>query len=290
MPFKPDSPKVNPENTDTQNLVGARQIERFLRVFRVGDRVITYDPASRKYLAGDIEGDPRYRLGEIGGLPLVRAVKWQGEVSRDELSLPTRNSLGAISTLLQVPDTAAAEIEAKLAGRPAAAKPKIEEDAAQDEKELLRDIQARSHEFVKDKISQLDWAQMQLLVAGLPRAMGYKTRVSPPGSDRGKDIVASPDGFGFESPRIVVEVKHRRGTMGAPEVRSFLGGRHKDDKGLYVSTGGFTREAQYEAERSNIPLTLMDLDELAKAVAEYYDRMDTETRSLVPLIRVYWPS
>ena len=91
-------------------------------------------------------------------------------------------------------------------------------------------------------------------------------------------------------PRIVVEVKHRRGTMGAQEIRSFLGGRHQNDKGLYVSTGGFKREAQYEAERSNIPLTLMDLDELAKAVAEYYDRLDTETRSLVPLIRVYWPS
>lgn len=56
---------------------------------------------------------------------------------------------------------------------------------------------------------------MQDLVAGLLRAMGYKTRVSPSGPDRGKDIVASPDGFGFESPRIVVEVKHRQGAIAA---------------------------------------------------------------------------
>jgi restriction system protein len=47
---------------------------------------------------------------------------------------------------------------------------------------------------------------MQQLVAGILRAMGYKTQISPPGVDRGKDIVASPDGFGFEHPRIVVEV------------------------------------------------------------------------------------
>lgn len=79
--------------------------------------------------------------------------------------------------------------------------------------------------------------------------MGYKTRISPQGSDRAKDIIASPDGFGFEQPRIVVEVKHRKETMGAPEIRSFLGGRHKDDKGLYVSTGGFTTQARYEAEK-----------------------------------------
>ncbi len=84
---------------------------------------------------------------------------------------------------------------------------------------------------------------MQDLVAGILRAMGYKTLVSPAGADRGKDIIASPDGFGFEPPRIVVEVKHRNARMGSSEIRSFLGGRHKDDRGLYVSTGGFTKEA-----------------------------------------------
>ena len=78
--------------------------------------------------------------------------------------------------------------------------------------------------------------------------------------------------------------------MGATDIRSFVGGRHKDDKGLYVSTGGFTKEAHYEAERSSIPLTLMDMDDLAQAVAEYYDRMDMETRAMLPLIRIYWPA
>ncbi len=48
-------------------------------------------------------------------------------------------------------------------------------------------------------------------------------------------------GLGFDSPRIVVEVKHRRGAIGSIETRSFVGGRHKDDKGLYVSTGGFNK-------------------------------------------------
>jgi restriction system protein len=50
--------------------------------------------------------------------------------------------------------------------------------------------------------------------------------------------------------RIVVEVKHRNGQMGSQQIRSFLGGRHKDDRGLYVSTGGFTKDALYEAERA----------------------------------------
>ena len=281
--------EMNPENTETQNLVAARQIARFLLDFQLGDRVVSYDPASRKYLVGTIDGSARHQPGDIPGLGTARAVKWEGEVARDELSVTTRNSLGAISTLFRVPDTAAAEIEATLAGQPPVQPAQAETENVADEAGLLRDVQARSHEFIKDRISSLDWEQMQLLVSGLLRAMGYKTRVSPLGPDRGKDIVASPDGFGFESPRIVVEVKHRRGAMGSQEIRSFVGGRHKDDKGLYVSTGGFTKDAQYEAERSSIPLTLMDIDDLALAVAEYYDRMDMETRALLPLIRVYWP-
>jgi restriction system protein len=35
-----------------------------------------------------------------------------------------------------------------------------------------------------------------------------------------------------------------------------------------VSTGGFTKEARYEAERASTPLTLMDLDQLVEAVTE----------------------
>ena len=77
--------------------------------------------------------------------------------------------------------------------------------------------------------------------------------------------------------------------IGAQDVRSFVGGRHRDDKGLYVSTGGFSREALYEADRANIPLSLMDLDELVKQVVEHYEKMDVETRRLLPLKKFYWP-
>ncbi|MBB5192286.1 putative Mrr-cat superfamily restriction endonuclease [Silvimonas terrae] len=131
---------------------------------------------------------------------------------------------------------------------------------------------------------------MQELVAGVLRAMGYKTRISPSGSDRGKDIVASPDGLGFEDPRIVVEVKHRAAAMGSQEIRSFLGGRHDNDRGLYVSTGGFTKDARYEAERARIQVTLMDLDDLVRSIIEHYERMDIDTQRLVPLRKLYWPA
>src|SRR4051812_16314202 len=132
---------------------------------------------------------------------------------------------------------------------------------------------------------------MQDLVAGILRAMGYKTQVSPKGADRGKDIVASPDGLGLSPPRIKVEVKHRTRTpMGTQEVRSFIGGLRGDDRGLYVSTGGFTKEAEYEAERASVPVNLLDLDALATLVTQHYEHMDSDGRALVPLTRFYWPT
>lgn len=269
--------------------MSAGQVWRFFQDIKPGDKVLTYDPARRVYLVGTVLGNYEHMVGIVEDLPNIRRVKWDGEVSRDAISVSTKNSLGAISTLFRISEEGAKEIESLVAGKTVAEHTTIQDEIAE-EKDVLRDIQARSHEFIKDELSKLDWEQMQRLIAGLLRAMGYKTRISPQGPDRGKDIIASPDGFGFEAPRIVVEVKHRRGAMGSQEIRSFVGGRHKDDKGLYVSTGGFTKDAQYEAERSSIPLTLMDLDEIADAITDHYETMDSETRALLPLTRIYWPT
>ena len=155
---------------------------------------------------------------------------------------------------------------------------------------MKEDIAAQSHEFIKDKILELGWEEMQELVAGILRGMGYKTIVSAKGPDRGRDIIASPDGLGLSEPRIVVEVKHRKGQMGSPEIRSFTGGMRPGDKGLYISTGGYSKEAKYEAERSNNPVTLVDSDMLVNLIIQYYDKFDTEARSLVPLTKIYWPT
>lgn len=119
--------------------------------------------------------------------------------------------------------------------------------------------------------------------------MGYRTQLTNPGADRGYDIFASPDGLGLQEPRIFVEVKHHTAPIGAPAIRSFLGARRPGERGLYVSTGGFTREAHYEAERSQIPILLVNMQKLRHLLLEHYDQLDTASRALVPLQRLYWP-
>lgn len=282
---------VWPDTKSQAIAMSAGQLHRFVNEMEVGDTVVTYDPSRRVYLVGEISGPYRYDTAIDPEDAQYRPARWQGEVSRDLLSVESRNSLGAISTLFRIPSEVASELRRALA---AGRQPKSEQNSAlateAEEADLFKSMENRAHEFIKDKVNALAWDDMQELVAGLLRALGYKTRISEAGPDRGKDIVASPDGFGFESPRIVVEVKHRSGAMGAPDLRSFLGGRHPDDKGLYVSTGGFTREARYEAERANIPLALMDIDDLVKSLLEQYEKLDIKTQQLVPLKRIFVPA
>lgn len=287
--------KAYPAYKEQQVMMAASQLFRFASEFKKGERVVTYDSGGRRYLCGEIVGDykfdPSVSDEEFAN---IRPVKWNHEKARDELSVQARNSLGAISTIFQISESVADELwsteesHAKNNGTVVDHLPTAESEIVSDLS--LAEVSETADEKIKDRLTRLDGHQMEQLVAGILRAMGYQTRISPRGPDRGADILASPDGFGFQEPRIVVEVKHRpTQRMGAPELRSFIGGRHQRDKGLYVSTGGFTNEARYEADRAQIPLTTWDFDELTDTLLRNYEKLDQEIKQLIPLKAVYWP-
>ncbi len=282
-----------PEYKPMKAVVTGSQLNKIANVIQAKDRVITYDPSTRMYHIGRIESGYIFDQETENDRAHKRRVKWKHKIDRDRLSVASKNSLGSTLTIFEVPEDVERELDALLSGKEyTEGGPEAFADSETlDRQSLLEDLKSRAREFTKDKLMALDWDEMQELVAGVIRAMGYKTRVSPHGSDRGKDIVASPDGLGLEQPRIVVEVKHRPNTqMGSQEIRSFLGGRHKDDKGLYVSTGGFTKDALYEADRAQIPVTLMDIDDLVDLVIDNYENMDMDTGTLLPLTKIYWPT
>lgn len=266
-----------------QKIISASQIIRFRFEFKPGDFIITYNSQERKYLVGEITGEYEYK-SNVTKYKNIRKVKWAKEIDRDRLSPSTKNTLGAISTIFKVGEDAREEILNLLQGK------EILKVTSEETEDLIKeDMKQRANEFIKDRVSKLDWQDMQRLVAGILRGMGYKTRISPQGPDRGRDIEASPDGLGLVDPRIIVEVKHRSGQMGRSEITSFTGGLRPGHKGIYVSTGGFSKDAKYEAERANIPTTLIDMDSLVNLIVQYYDSFDTETKTLIPLTKIYWP-
>ena len=263
----------------------AGQLVRFRFDFNLGDHVVSYDPSERKYLFGEITSDYEFSRDADSPYRHVRKVSWKAEISRDGLSVHTRNSLGGLQSLYSIGDDPKSEILNVAKGE----SPDAGEAPEEQFTELEQDILEKATEFIKDQIQRLGPEQMEYLVAGLLRGMGYKTRVSSYSKDKGRDIESSPDEFGFANPRIITEVKHRKGKIGAPAVRQLSGVLKSGDCGLYVSTGGFSRDAYQEVEKSNVPLNLVDMDRLVSLIIQYYEKFDAEARSLLPLRRVYWP-
>ncbi len=261
----------------------AGQLARFGFDFKVGDNVLTYDKTTRTYLIGSVTSGYEFSGPGSAAYPHVRRVSWEREILRDRLSLPTRNTLGSILTVFEVTGDQRAEI-LSVANNKEVPKGAPEEELG----EIRDDTVERAAEFMKDKISQLNWKEMQDLVAGLLRSMGYKTRVSQPGPDGGRDIVASPDELGLASPRIIVQVKHRKGKVSPDAVRSLVGALKPGDRGLFVSTGGATTQAERTAKE--IDVSLIDMDKLVSLIVQYYDEFDLAARSLLPLEKIYWPA
>ena len=265
-------------------------LHRFANEIKQGDKVLTYDPGTRKYLVGEIASDYFFE-NSSNELPHRRKVAWQEkQVARDDLKLATRNGLGSTLTLFKLNEKYWTDVQAALEGKSSATEAEDPSDEEVSE-ESKRSLQENARERVKDKIVQLDDQEMEELLASLLRAMGFKATVSPVGPDRGVDVIASPDGLGLLEPRIKAEVKHRRNTtIGSQDLRSFIGALRPGDRGIYLSTGGFSKDAKYEADRANIPITLLDLDGLARLIETHYDSFDTEARTLLPLIKVLWPA
>lgn len=281
----------HPGDSKGKVAAGVGQVYRFAHDMTTDSTVVMYDPESRLYHLGVITG-PCVAVCDMDGVTYTRDVTWGETAPRDVLSPSSRNSLGGIQTIFAVSDEVMADLTNAARDKSVVASndPAIDDNDATNDEETLAATYDNGIELIKDRVNQLDWEDMERLVAGLLKAMGYCARVMPKGPDGGRDVVASPDALGLESPRIVAEVKHRKGAMGAPAVRAFIGGLRAGDRGLYVSTGGFTKEARYEADRANIPVRLLDLDAFVRHYVEIYDKTDDDTRSILPLTRIWWPA
>ena len=132
--------------------------------------------------------------------------------------------------------------------------------------------------------------EFQDLVAALLRAMGYHVSwVSPPGADKGIDILAHTDPLGTTVPRIKVQVKRREGKINVEGLRSFMAVLGEQDVGIFVSTGGFTSEAESEARtQEKRKITLLGLEKLFDLWVQHYGKLEEVEKQLLPLKPVHY--
>ncbi len=132
--------------------------------------------------------------------------------------------------------------------------------------------------------------EFQELVAALLKAMGYHIAwVAPPGKDGGIDILAWTDPLGTRPPRIKVQVKRYSDNIRVDGLRSFMALLGDEDVGIFVTTSGFTKDAQEEARtQEKRKVTLVDLERLFDLWVEHYGKLDEAARRRLPLKAIYF--
>lgn len=130
----------------------------------------------------------------------------------------------------------------------------------------------------------------QNLVAALLKGMGYHVAwIAPPGRDGGVDILAFSDPLGTKPPRIKVQVKRQQSTVTVDGLRSFMAVLGDGDVGIFVNTGGFTKDAREEARtQASRRVTLVDLERLFDLWIEHYKALDDDARQRMPLKPIYF--
>lgn len=150
----------------------------------------------------------------------------------------------------------------------------------------LEEAEETSWAEIKGYLATMNPYDFQKLVAGLLKGMGHHVEwISPPGPDKGIDILAHTDPLGIEGPRIKVQVKRTpENKVSAETLRAFMSTLGENDVGLFVASGGFTRDAAKEArEQEKRRITLLDLQDMFDLWVEHYDSIPDVERSLLPL-------
>lgn len=269
----------------TPNTVG--QIFRFAKEMEPEDYILTPEKLTAEIHISRCKGPYRYDPGIFGpDYPHVRPVQYLKAMPRGEFPQSVRNTLGSTLTVFRA-DVALPYVEAFLGKGPRIPTTIDEEGVAVGV--WADEVEGQARGQILEALDDIEHHDFQVFVAGVLEALGYKTRVGRKGADGGVDVLAHPDTFGLASPRIKVQVKNQKSLAGVQEVGYLNGVLAQGERGLFVCTGGFTKEAKNAPFVRTGQVVLVDGQHLLDLILEHYDKLPANAKSLLPLRRLYVP-
>jgi restriction system protein len=139
---------------------------------------------------------------------------------------------------------------------------------------IASELRRLLEEELVERLCSIDPLAFERLVLRVLRGMGYgkdgslnTTKVS---GDEGIDGIISEDPLGLD--RIYMQAKRYQGgsKVGSPAVREFIGAlaTHRGDRGVFITSSGFTAEARDTAKHANARIELIDGRRLAKLMID----------------------
>ena len=274
------------------------QIGAFALAMKVGDWVAVPSKMTSTIAIGEIVSPCTY---DAAAEPLhrhFRKIKWLNtEVPRSAFDQDILYSLGSVLTICEIkrndaerrvramgqngwrgsPSPTATLTQQSDKTEPAS------DDAEVDFEQLARDSIAKLiiQKFMGHGIARL--------VEAVLKAQGFTTHLSPPGADKGIDILAAGGAFGFDHPRICVQVKSGDTLVDRPEFTQLIGAMQSvaADQGLFVSWSGFKSSVVREVPSQFFKVRLWSANELIEQLLANYDKLDPDIKAELPLKRIW---
>jgi restriction system protein len=273
----------------------AGQLLRFRHVMAVDELVVYPRKADRTINVGRITGSYEYDPQSAERYPSRREVEWlRTELSRDGFTQGCLYEFGSALSVFQIsshagevlavigsPGQPTAPVLAPAAAGPAAP-PSEDEPSVSQIEELTGDF------ILKTFKTELKGHPFAQFCGRLFEALGYTTRVSPPGADQGIDVVASEDALGVKPPLLKVQCKSSNSPSSSEQVQALNGALGPTDIGVFIAVGGFTTPAKQVA--AGMPrMRLIGPAELVELVVDHYLTLPDEAKTDLPLRRVWMP-
>jgi restriction system protein len=281
--FRERFAQIHPDDSPARVRALYGQPYRFVHELQTGDYVVYISKVDSNIHIGEVKSPYVYAPQVDESFPHQREVEWLAKAPRTRLSAAARREIGSIIAFFKIQYYTNEYLEILRGQRPQ--EPSEQQAVAYDADE----IEIETETFIISTLaSKLKGYPFQEFVANLLEAIGYTVNLRGKGADRGIDITAHNDEFGFSEGVIKVQVKSTESDVGDPEIARLAGKMAANEYGLFVSLGGFTKQARmYEDSRPN--LVLIGGKELVTLILKYYDKLDPQYRNLIPLKQVYVP-
>ncbi len=288
---------ARPEFSDSRNANYSGQLWPFIRKMKPGDWIIVPSKSKPVIHIAEIVGPYVFDAAADDPYFHSHSVKWVAQdVPRSVFDQDLLYSFGAFMTVCEIRRNDAEKRVRALAAknwmRSSSVGPIIEPPSGGEDPDLIVEVDLAR--LARDQIAKLIIAKykghgLERLVDAILRAQGYTTFLSPPGPDKGIDILAAPGALGFGTPRICVQVKSGDSPVDSPTLNQLIGAMQnvKAEQGLLVSWGGFKSSVEKEEPAQFFRVRLWNQDKLIEELLANYDRLDESIRAELPLMRVW---
>lgn len=276
----------------------AGQLWAFACAMQEGDIVVMPRKLTSQIAIGRVAGPYQYQMVGTENRH-TRPVKWERpDVPRTAFEQDLLYSFGAFMTVCNVSrNDAAKRVAAVLAGTTdpgpslAPIKPqKADTTQVMPETEDVPDLAQMAHDQIVAHIqTRFAGHALATLVDAVLRADGWVTKVSPPGTDGGVDILGGRGSLGLDGPRLCVQVKSQNSPADVTVYRTLQGTMQTftAEQGLMVCWGGFNKIVLTEARQGHFSVRLWNSTDLVEAIYRTYERLPAEIQAELPLKRVW---